>query len=157
LSLRLCSEGCVFGILPFAALLVAAPHQWGFARIRHSLRSASWRLMRSECRLCRSGRPVQHILSSLCSAPVSPRKRGGGRRIGGFALCLWPAGRVRRAGRVGHFQALNWRRVRCNVLRRTRSTLLLATSAKHHLCFSVAFGYWSAIIRSVSRKAILGT
>ena len=34
----------------------------------------------------------------------------------GFAHCLSPVGRVRRAGRIGHFQALNWLRVRCKVL-----------------------------------------
>ena len=73
-SLRMVRSGCVFGSPPYTATLVAAPHQWGFARIRHSLRSASWRLMRSECRLCRSGRPVQHIHSSLCSSHIQPRK-----------------------------------------------------------------------------------
>ena len=36
-----------------------------------------------------------------------------GRQIVGFALCLCLVGRVRR---VGHFQALNWRRARRIVL-----------------------------------------
>ena len=39
-----------------------------------------------------------------------------GRQIVGFALCLCLVGRVRRVGLVGHFQALNWLRVRCMVL-----------------------------------------
>ena len=42
------------------------------------------------------------------------------------------------------------------LMRRTRPTLLLATSAKHHLCFlRLLSGIGSAIIRLVSRKVVL--
>ena len=47
--------------------LVTAPGQRGFARIMHSLRSASCRLMRSECRLAVPGVPC----NTSCPSPVS--------------------------------------------------------------------------------------
>ena len=52
----------------------------------------------------------------------------------GFALPQFAVGKVRKP--IVYF------RIYCPtcLTRRTRPTLLLPTSAKHHLCFSVAFG-----------------
>ena len=69
----------------------------------------------------------------------------------GFALPQFAVGKARKP--IVYF------RIYCPtcLTRRTRPTLLLPTSAKHHLCFPVAFGYPKCYYRLVSRKAILGT
>jgi hypothetical protein len=54
----------------------------------------------------------------------------------GFALPQFAVGKARKP--IVYF------RIYCPtcLTRRTRPILLLPTSAKHHLCFWVAFGYW---------------
>ena len=68
----------------------------------------------------------------------------------GFALPQFAVGKARKP--IVYF------RIYCPtcLTRRTRPTLLLATSAKHHLCFlRLLSGIGSAIICFVSRRAIL--